>query len=70
MDEKLTFTVTGMHCVSCTLLIDDSLEQLPGVLASSTNLRKNICQVTFDPKVISQQTLLDQVTELGYVASV
>lgn len=36
---ELTFTITGMHCASCGLLIDDAIEDLPGVTTSTTNHR-------------------------------
>ncbi|MCX5128104.1 hypothetical protein [Streptomyces sp. NBC_00347] len=29
----MEFTVTGMHCNSCGLLIDDEVEELAGVVA-------------------------------------
>ncbi|MGW8776667.1 heavy-metal-associated domain-containing protein [Streptomyces sp. NPDC055796] len=35
----LTFAVTGMHCTSCGLLIDDEIEELPGVTTSTTDVR-------------------------------
>ncbi|MCX5302721.1 heavy-metal-associated domain-containing protein [Streptomyces sp. NBC_00160] len=31
--------VEGMHCTSCGLLIDDELEEIPGVRSASTDLR-------------------------------
>jgi copper chaperone CopZ len=31
--------VEGMHCASCGLLIDDELEDLPGVRSASTSVR-------------------------------
>lgn len=36
---RLTFAVTGMHCDSCGLLIDDEVEELPGVTTSTTDVR-------------------------------
>ena len=33
------FRVEGMHCGSCPLLIDDTLEDLPGVSRSHTELK-------------------------------
>ncbi len=32
-----TFRVEGMHCGSCALLIDDALEDLPGVRSTLTS---------------------------------
>lgn len=32
----LVFAVEGMHCASCGLLIDDLVEEVPGVASSTT----------------------------------
>lgn len=49
MAEKVTLLVTGMHCASCGLLIDETLEELPGVISSSTDLRRETTTVEYDP---------------------
>ncbi|WP_163568730.1 heavy-metal-associated domain-containing protein [Fodinicola feengrottensis] len=36
-----TFTVEGMHCGSCGMLIDETLEDLDGVVRSTTTFRAN-----------------------------
>ena len=33
------FRIHGMHCGSCSLLIDDTLEDLPGVSRSQAELK-------------------------------
>ncbi|MCX4632436.1 heavy metal-associated domain-containing protein [Streptomyces sp. NBC_01443] len=40
MTTRMEFAVTGMHCNSCGLLIDDEIEELPGVTSSTTDFRK------------------------------
>ena len=34
----LVFAVEGMHCASCGLLIDDLVEDVPGVASSTTHV--------------------------------
>lgn len=34
----LVFAVEGMHCASCGLLIDDFVEEVPGVASSTTHV--------------------------------
>jgi copper chaperone len=34
------FQVEGMHCGSCALLIDDTLEDLPGVHNTQTTMKQ------------------------------
>ncbi|WP_251072472.1 cation transporter [Streptomyces sp. ISL-43] len=36
---EVVLLVEGMHCTSCGLLIDDELEEIPGVRSSSTDVR-------------------------------
>ncbi|WP_232107633.1 MULTISPECIES: heavy-metal-associated domain-containing protein [Streptomyces] len=35
---QVVLLVEGMHCSSCGLLIDDELEDIPGVRSSSTDV--------------------------------
>ena len=67
--EQMTLTITGMHCNSCGMLIDDALEALPGVQHARTNVRKGLTSVNHDGKV-STAKLIKTVTGLGYRASV
>lgn len=63
----LTLNVTGMHCGSCGMLIDDALEELPGVSAARTNVRKGTTVIEHDGKVATKR-LLKTVAKLGYRA--
>ncbi|MGP3925134.1 heavy-metal-associated domain-containing protein [Streptomyces sp. 8N616] len=36
---RVVLLVEGMHCSSCGLLIDDELEDLPGVRSSTTDVK-------------------------------
>ncbi|WP_351231363.1 heavy metal-associated domain-containing protein [Streptomyces sp. NPDC002133] len=36
---QLALLVEGMHCTNCGLLIDDELEDIPGVRSSSTDMK-------------------------------
>ena len=44
-----TIAVRGMHCSSCAILIDETLEEIPGVASASTNLRQECTTVEYDP---------------------
>ncbi len=35
----VVFEVTGMHCSNCGLLVDNAVEDVPGVISSSTDIR-------------------------------
>lgn len=63
----LTLIVTGMHCGSCGMLVDDALEELPGVQTSRTSVRKGTTVIEHDGKVATEK-LLTAVAQLGYRA--
>ena len=64
----LTFSVTGMHCASCGLLIDDVVEDLEGVQRSQTDNRAGRAVVVLDPTVVSVEDVVAAIAEAGYEA--
>ncbi|MGQ0481164.1 MAG: heavy-metal-associated domain-containing protein [Pseudonocardia sp.] len=63
-----TFAIEGMHCGSCALLVDDALEELPGVLASQTSVKRGSSVVEVDPGRCVPEEIVAAVTGLGYTA--
>ena len=68
MTEKSTLVVTGMHCASCSILVDETLEELPGVVSSSTDLRRETTTVEYDPAQTSLTAITAEIATLGYAA--
>ncbi|MFF5233594.1 heavy-metal-associated domain-containing protein [Dactylosporangium sp. NPDC000521] len=66
MSTTHTFTVTGMHCASCGLRIDDAIEDLPGVRRSTTSARTGRTVVEHDG--LDPQDLAAAITAAGYGA--
>jgi copper chaperone len=67
--NRVVLTVSGLHCASCGLLVDDALEDVPGVRASSTNSATGRCTVELDPHAPAEADhLLAAVTGAGYTA--
>ncbi|WP_018504941.1 heavy-metal-associated domain-containing protein [Parafrankia discariae] len=64
-----TFRVEGMHCGSCSLLIDDALEDLPGVRSTQTVLRQGRTTVELDLSQNGPPDVVRVIEELGYRAS-
>ena len=65
----LIFDVGGMHCPSCGLLIDEALEELPGVASSTTDVRagRTVVRLTDDAR-LDASAVITTVAELGYAA--
>lgn len=68
MAEKVTLVVTGMHCASCGLLIDDTLEELPGIISSCTDLRRQTTTVDYDRAQTDLALISAEIVKLGYAA--
>jgi copper chaperone len=64
------FRIDGMHCGSCPLLIDDTLEDLPGVSRSHTELKAGQSTVWLDTNRTDPRQVIETITGLGYTASV
>jgi copper chaperone CopZ len=61
--------LNGLHCVSCSLNIDGTVEDLPGVKSSSTSYAKGESRVEFDPNTISEESIKAAIEQLGYKVS-
>ncbi|MGQ0466138.1 MAG: heavy-metal-associated domain-containing protein [Sporichthyaceae bacterium] len=66
----IEFAVTGMHCASCGLLIDDAVEELPGVVRAHTDVRRERTVVELDGTGASVEQVLAVIAAEGYGASV
>ena len=66
MTDKSTLVVSGRHCASCSMLIDETLEELPGVVSSSTDLRRETTTVEYDPAQTSLSAIAEEIVKLGY----
>lgn len=63
-----TFVISGMHCGSCGLLIDETLEEMPGVHRAQTSVRAGRAVVDADPAIADPDTLAAAITAAGYPA--
>ncbi|MDZ4179290.1 MAG: heavy-metal-associated domain-containing protein [Coriobacteriia bacterium] len=64
----LHLKTTGLHCRSCSMLIDMTLDELDGVEASVTDHVTGDTRVTFDADLIDTQTILGAIRAVGYDA--
>lgn len=65
----LIWTVSGMHCSSCGILIDEALEELDGVDTATTSLRRKTTTVSFDPARCDTEQIVATIAEVGYHAA-
>ena len=62
----LTFRVEGMHCASCGMLIDDTLEDLEGVRRAETSVKAGRTTVVIDPAACQTADVIAAIAEAGY----
>jgi Cu+-exporting ATPase len=60
----------GMHCSSCSMLIEMTVGDLPGVTAAKADYVKGTAHVEFDPAVVSVDEIVASIREAGYTAEV
>ncbi|GLV88140.1 hypothetical protein Slala03_78290 [Streptomyces lavendulae subsp. lavendulae] len=67
MKTRMEFAVSGMRCGSCGLLIDDEVEEVPGVTASTTDVRRQRTVVHLAAAVPAER-IIAAIAEAGYTA--
>ena len=61
---------SGMHCRSCSMLVDMTLGDLAGVEESRTDLATGMTEVRYDPSAVTVDDLVAAVRSAGYDAEV
>lgn len=68
MVKKILLKISGMHCSSCALDIDATLEDTEGVIESNTSYAKSECKVEFDSDKVSDTQIVETVKKSRYTA--
>lgn len=66
--STVVLAITGMHCASCGMLIDEAVEDLPGVARSSTDMRAERTTVELDSTGASLADIIAAIEAEGYQA--
>jgi len=57
---------SGMHCSSCSMLVDMTLGDLDGVESSRTDHATGQTIVTYDDSVVSIEAIMRAIRGVGY----
>lgn len=68
METKKTFSVKGMHCASCVVMLERALKQVSGVSEANVNLATEKATVSFDSQIVNDTHLKEAVAGVGYQA--
>ncbi len=67
--EELEFRIQGMHCSSCAVNIDLTLEELPGVVSSKTNYASSLTKLILKKDQENRAQIKETVKKLGYTVT-
>jgi copper chaperone CopZ len=65
-----TFKTSGMHCPSCSMLIEMNVSDLPGIESVKASHADGLTTVTYDPNTIDAEKIAAEIRTAGYDAEV
>jgi Cu+-exporting ATPase len=68
--QRVTLSLSGMHCASCAALVERSLNKKSGVIRATVNFAAEKATVLFDRSETNTTELIDVVKKAGYDARV
>src|SRR3989338_5148347 len=60
------YKVKGMHCASCSSIIEKTFKKIPGVQSAEVNYGTEKAKVSFDPSKTNPHDLSKHIEPLGY----
>jgi len=67
---KKKFQIQGMHCVGCAMTVDGAVEDLTGVRSATTNYARQVAEIEYDEKKVTEAQIIAAIQTAGYKASV
>lgn len=64
--ETINVNVPTVHCNSCKLNIEESLDELHGVAGSDVRLDAKQVTVTYDPDAVDPSAITTAIEDAGY----
>ncbi len=62
------FVTSGLHCSSCSMLVDMTLTDLAGVESTKTDHATGLTVVTYDDAVVTPEAIISAIQGAGYEA--
>jgi uncharacterized protein len=66
MSQKLTVHISGMHCKSCEILVEENFKEISGVTNVNADFKKGIAHVEYDGERPSHEHIEKAVHASGY----
>lgn len=68
--QTKTYKVKGMHCASCSSVIEKTFKKIDGVQSADVNYGTEKAKISFDPAKINPHDMSKHVEPLGYTLEV
>lgn len=68
MKEK--FDIIGMRCSGCSARVQKNIDNLEGIIKADVNLLSNSMVAEYDEKIVSKETIIKTIKDLGFDANV
>lgn len=65
-EKTITLTVENMYCAACPLIVEKSLERVPGVAKVAVSYQDKTAVVTYDDSKTDVQALTAATANAGY----
>lgn len=69
MIESVVLTVTGMKCGGCETNVTGKLEAIKGVLSVAASHKDKEVSVEFDTEITSVDSIIDAITDAGFIVN-
>lgn len=67
---KVNYDISGMHCASCSTLINRALGKVKGITYANVNLSTNRATVEYDEGLVNNELIISTIKKKGYGAVV
>lgn len=67
-NKKVSLNLAGMHCASCSLIIEKSIKKLPGIESATASYGAEKADVVYDPNKVKTEDIIGAVKKAGYEA--
>ena len=61
---------SGMHCPSCSMLIEMNVCELPGIEEVKASHADNLTVVTYDASAVTAEEIAEEIRRAGYDAEI
>ncbi|HLD26331.1 MAG TPA: heavy metal translocating P-type ATPase [Patescibacteria group bacterium] len=68
--KRVNVSLSGMHCTSCALIIEKSLNKVSGVKETHVNFSAEKALITYDESIVTIETLIETIKKAGYSATI